>query len=78
MPIFRGDAQRWHNPFELYVTCPKLAVEAGTGLVSSRGGNWLDRYRHANFLSKKEKFKETPKRKYCRDLRDNARNNRRL
>jgi hypothetical protein len=33
MPIFRGDAQRWHNPFELYVTCPKFTVEAGTGLI---------------------------------------------
>jgi hypothetical protein len=33
MPIFGGDAQRWHNPFELYVTCPKFTVEAGTGLT---------------------------------------------
>ena len=35
MPIFGGDAQRWHNPFELYVTFPKLTVEAGTGLIDT-------------------------------------------
>ncbi|PNF35695.1 hypothetical protein B7P43_G17394 [Cryptotermes secundus] len=35
MPIFGGDAQRWHKPFELYVTCPKFTVEAGTGLIGT-------------------------------------------
>ena len=35
MPIFGGDAQRWHNPFELYVTCPKFTVEAGAGLIDT-------------------------------------------
>jgi hypothetical protein len=33
MPIF--DAQRWHNPFERCVTCPKFTVEAGTGLIDT-------------------------------------------
>jgi hypothetical protein len=35
MPIFGADAQRWNNPFELYVTCPKFTVEAGTGLIDT-------------------------------------------